>query len=88
MTATSTGDYGQILNLIPGGGWMGEYRKSDGTWSIPIVAWALTERGYVIPMETSSEGLVEPSRANRLYHPDTVPPASDDAAAAAPTPAP
>ncbi|HLM28287.1 MAG TPA: hypothetical protein VK360_00065 [Acidimicrobiales bacterium] len=76
MTATSTGDYGQIVNLIPGGGWMGEYRKSDGMWSIPIVAWALTERGYVIPMEVDSDGLVEPSRADRIYHPDTVPPGS------------
>lgn len=86
MTATSTGDYGQILNLIPGGGWMGEYRRPDGTWSIPLVAWALTERGYVIPMETNSDGLVEPSRADRIYHPDTVPP--DSYAAERSTPAP
>jgi hypothetical protein len=76
MTATSTGDYGQILNLIPGGGWMGEYRQPDGTWSIPVVAWALTERGYVIPMELDTNGVVGPSTADRIYHPDTVPPDS------------
>jgi hypothetical protein len=76
MTAASTGDYGQILNLIPGGGWMGEYRQSDGVWSIPLVAWALTERGYVIAMEVDHNGVVGPSKADRIYHPDTVPPGS------------
>jgi hypothetical protein len=75
MTAASTGDYGQILNLIPGGGWMGEYSRSDGTWSVPVVAWALTERGYVIAMELGSDGVVGPSTADRIYHPDTTPPA-------------
>jgi hypothetical protein len=71
MTVTSTGDYGQIISLIPGGGWMGEYKQADGTRSMPVVAWALTERGRVIPLEVDSNGVVGPTTADRIYHPDT-----------------
>jgi hypothetical protein len=70
MTAASTGEYGQIISLIPGGGWMGEYKQAGGTWSMPLVAWALTERGRIIPMDVDSDGVVGPTSAGRIYHPD------------------
>jgi hypothetical protein len=86
MTAASTGEYGQIISLIPGGGWMGEYKQADGTRSMPVVAWALTERGRVIPMEVDSDGVVAPTSAYRIYHPDsTYPgPTPDDPSASGP----
>jgi hypothetical protein len=47
----------RLVALIPGGGWM-IYHTSEGEdWSDPVVAWALTAAGDVVPLTVDSDDM-------------------------------
>lgn len=74
-----------IVALIPAGGWRVEFSTEDGTFSEPLVGWALRSDGSVVALATDSTGEVEDLEGYadkpRIFHPGTTlrPPISADA---------
>jgi hypothetical protein len=66
----------KIVGVVAGGDWRAKWLNegSDGTPLVePIIAWAVTSHGNVIPLEASKDGTVESaSLADEL-----LPPADD-----------
>jgi hypothetical protein len=47
----------RIVQIVPADGWI-VWRFDDGPWSVPLVAWGLTETGRVVPLQSDDNGLV------------------------------
>ncbi|GAA2338585.1 hypothetical protein GCM10010431_72480 [Streptomyces kunmingensis] len=67
----------QIVGVVPGGGWMTEWRNpGEESFADPVVAWAVYDDGQAVPIDTDSTGEalpLEPSSKNRrTYHPGQV----------------
>ncbi len=85
-------DDGPYTAIMPAGGWRIEYTGSDGTWSEPLVGWALKDGG-VVPLSADCTGIVDDldhfGGDYRIYHPDATDPepktTAAEVAAVAPT---
>jgi hypothetical protein len=63
--------------IMPAGGWRIRYTADGESWSEPLVGWALTADGEIVPLATDSAGLVWQigEEGNyRIYHPDATEP--------------
>lgn len=67
-----------VVAVIPGGGWMVEYKDGDSTSAWKIVAWAIDAAGEMKPLSTDSTGYCDDATTAenfvRIYHPDEVVP--------------
>jgi hypothetical protein len=70
-------DHHDYTAIVAAGGWRVEYTGSDGTWSEPLVGWAL-KGGMVVPLSADCAGLVDDfdlfGGEYRIYHPDATEP--------------
>ncbi|WP_200329613.1 hypothetical protein [Leucobacter sp. L43] len=58
-----------IVQIIPGGAWNVFYsNKEGGTFSSPVVAWALLANGDVRAMDVDRNGLVDFATSINNFH--------------------
>lgn len=63
-----------VVAVIPGGGWVVEFKDDDTVIPSPIVAWTVDAQGSVTPLSSDSTGYCEDPTGSsnfvRIYHPD------------------
>ncbi|MFE8962133.1 hypothetical protein [Streptomyces iakyrus] len=69
----------QVVAVLPGAGWIAEYRNDDGTvFTFTVVAWSVKDDGDLEPIVVDRDGFAsnptEDDGFVRLYHSDEEPP--------------
>jgi hypothetical protein len=65
-------EHDKVAGVVPGGGWIIEFKDGDQTWQEPVVAWVVLEDGSGYGAVTDDDGELMRVEANvsRLIHPD------------------
>ncbi|MFF4425043.1 hypothetical protein ACFY04_30450 [Streptomyces sp. NPDC001549] len=53
---------GPVVAAIPGGGWRAQFKDGDDIFTMPVVAWLITDDGFCRPTSADTQGFCDDPR--------------------------